>query len=77
MGMTESAVDPLDMLPVVLTVPEVQKTMRISRVKAYELMHQTGFPVIRVGRAIRIPRDGFLKWLTNQAGSETMSAGEV
>jgi excisionase family DNA binding protein len=52
-------------LPAVLTISQVQQFLRISRPKAYELAHQRGFPVLRFGRAIRVPRDAFLQWLND------------
>jgi excisionase family DNA binding protein len=48
----------------------IQKILGLSRLKAYELPHQQGFPVVRFGRAIRVPRDAFLKWLETQAGGD-------
>jgi excisionase family DNA binding protein len=53
----------LDALPVVLTVAQVQAVLRIARGTAYELVHQAGFPTIRIGRALRIPKAGFIRWL--------------
>ena len=50
-------------LPVVLTMRQLQEVLQISRPKAYELAHQQGFPAVRLGRVIRIPRDALLQWL--------------
>ncbi len=61
-------------IPVVLTVSDVMKVMGISRPKAYELSHQRGVPVVHVGRAIRVPRDAFVAWLSTQAG-QTANGG--
>jgi excisionase family DNA binding protein len=54
-------------LPAVLRVDHLQLALGLSKAKAYELVHQQGFPVVRFGRAIRIPRDAFLQWLESQA----------
>ncbi len=54
-------------LPVVLTMKHLQEITGLSRPKCYELPHIKGFPSIRFGRAIRIPRDKFLQWLEEQA----------
>ena len=35
----------------------------ISRVGAYNLCHAKGFPSVRIGKRILIPRDRFLAWL--------------
>jgi excisionase family DNA binding protein len=56
-------------LPLVLTIADVQKVLGVSRVTAYELAHQENFPVIRIGRAIRIPRDGLIRWLESCGGA--------
>jgi excisionase family DNA binding protein len=52
-----------DELPVVLTIKQLREVLQISRPKAYELAHQAGFPSVRFGRTIRIPRDALLRWL--------------
>lgn len=50
----------------VYTVGEVMLILGISRVKAYQLVHQEGFPVVRLGRSIRIPVEAFHRWLNSQ-----------
>jgi excisionase family DNA binding protein len=57
----------LQNLPAILTVEEVRRALRLSRAKAYELVHRQGFPAIRFGRTIRVPRDAFIRWLEAQA----------
>jgi excisionase family DNA binding protein len=47
---------------------DVQDYLGISRPKTYELAHTQGFPMVRFGRAIRIRREAFLRWLDQQAG---------
>ena len=41
--------------PVMLTVPEVAKTMRISRAAAYRLVELGTIPSVRLGRSVRVP----------------------
>jgi excisionase family DNA binding protein len=55
-------------LPLVLTIPDLQRVLGISRVTAYELVHRQDFPAVRIGRCIRIPRESLLRWLTSEAG---------
>ncbi len=50
-------------LPDVLTIPEVAKFLQIGITKAYEMSHWRGFPAIRIGRAIRIPKKALMEWL--------------
>jgi excisionase family DNA binding protein len=56
-------------LPLVLRMPHLQAIMHCSKTKAYELVHTRGFPIVRVGRSIRIPRDAFLRWLEAETGT--------
>ena len=54
-------------LPLVLTMKDIQTITGLSKPKVYELPHMRGFPVVRFGRAMRVPRDAFLRWLEEQA----------
>jgi excisionase family DNA binding protein len=50
--------------PTVLTVPEVARTMRISRTTAYRLVENGTIPSVRLGRSVRVPA----RWLNQQLG---------
>src|SRR5487761_2365295 len=55
----------MDTEPVVLTIPEVAKFLRVSETTAYEMAAAHAFPVIAMGRrSVRVPRVPFLAWLT-------------
>lgn len=47
----------LDELPLLLTVEEAARVMRLSRNGAYNSVAEGAIPSIRIGRSIRIPRD--------------------
>lgn len=48
-----------------LTVEEACEVVRIGRTKAYELVRSEWAPfVVRVGRLVRIPREGLDRWLS-------------
>ncbi len=49
-----------------LTVPEVGEVLGISRAGAYELVRSEGFPHMKVGTRILVPRDKFLAWIDEQ-----------
>lgn len=59
----------IDDLPSILTVPEAAKIARVSTGTMYQMVRIEGFPVVRFGRAIRIPKQAFLRWLESQAAS--------
>ena len=55
-----------DQLPCMLNADKIAKYLEISRAGAYELMHSDGFPLIRIGKRMIVPRDKFLQWVDNQ-----------
>jgi excisionase family DNA binding protein len=65
--MSMATVHNTEELPAVLTVAQIQGLLGLSRPLAYALVHRRGFPAIRFGRTIRVPRDQFLAWLRTQA----------
>lgn len=57
----------------VLTVADIQKMLKISRAMSYELVNSGVFPIIRVGKAIRIPTRTFQEWLYSSNPAISMS----
>jgi excisionase family DNA binding protein len=55
-----------------LTVSEAAQVLSIGRTKTYELMSAGDLPVVRIGRAVRIPRRALERWVDEQ---EELSAG--
>jgi excisionase family DNA binding protein len=55
-----------DALPLTLTAPEVGEVLGISRAAAYELVRSKGFPRIRIGTRILVPKDKFIQWIDQQ-----------
>lgn len=49
-------------LPDYLKVEDIARYLRIGRSSAYELCNQPGFPVLRIGKTIRVPKHEFLRW---------------
>lgn len=52
-----------DQLPLMLSVPEIAAVLGISRAAAYELARSKGFPSLRIGTRIVIPKDRFIEWV--------------
>ena len=53
-----------------LTVNELAEILRIGRSSAYELCRQNQFPVVRIGKVIRIPKQALNEWLDRQSQPE-------
>ena len=55
-----------DQLPCMLNADKIAEYLEISRAGAYTLMHSEGFPLIRIGKRMIVPRDKFLQWVDEQ-----------
>ena len=64
--MRESKFKSYQDLPLTLTAPEVGEVLGISRATAYELVRSKGFPHMKVGTRILVPRDKFIQWIDEQ-----------
>ena len=53
-------------LPLTLTVPEVGEVLGISRAAAYELARSIGFPSLKIGTRILVPKDKLIAWINAQ-----------
>ena len=40
----------------------------VSPSSGYELMHEPGFPVLRVGSRMVVPKDAFIRWVESHTG---------
>lgn len=54
-------------LPLVLTVPEVARVLRVSPSLVYELVRCEQLPSIKIGRKIRVSRSALLLYLGESA----------
>ena len=52
-----------DELPMMLSVSQVAKVLGISRTRSYELVNEKGFPKIKIGTRIVVPKDEFKLWI--------------
>lgn len=57
--------------PAVYDVPEIAVLLNINRITAYQLAKKEGFPAVRIGRRIIVPKQAFHRWLDRQ-----VTAGE-
>ena len=46
----------------VYTVKDIQEMLKISRTAAYKLINSNQFPIVRIGRSVRVPKEGFNQW---------------
>lgn len=66
--MKESSYKSYDDLPLFLNADTVAKVLGISISSTYELMHEPGFPVLKVGSRMVVPKEKFITWVSAQTG---------
>ncbi len=59
-----------DELPLMLSVPEVAAVLGISRAGAYELVRSAGFPALKIGSRIVVPKEKFISWIDRQTSGD-------
>lgn len=57
-----------DQLPLFLNANTVAQVLGVSISSAYELMHEKGFPALRVANRIIVPKEKFCQWVEEQTG---------
>jgi predicted DNA-binding transcriptional regulator AlpA len=50
-------------LPLFLNAELVGKVLGIAPSSSYELMHETDFPVLKVGSRMVVPKEKFIQWV--------------
>ena len=61
--MKESSYKSYDDLPLFLNSETVAKVLGVSPSSGYELMHEPGFPVLRIGNKMVVPKEQFIQWV--------------
>ena len=57
-----------DELPLFLNAKIVAEVLGIAPSSAYELMHEKGFPILKVGNRLLVEKDKFRKWIQQRTG---------
>ena len=66
--MRESSYKSYDELPLFLNAETAAKLLGISISSMYELMHEKGFPVLKIGTRLVVPREKFRAWVEQNVG---------
>ena len=66
--MKESEYKSYDYLPLFLNSATVAKVLGVSPSSGYELIHEPGFPVLRVGSRMLVPKEKFIRWAEEHKG---------
>ena len=60
--MKQSVYKSYDEIPLYLNAEILAKVLGVSRASAYELMHEKGFPTMRIGARLVVPKERFIAW---------------
>ena len=55
-------------LPLFLNAELVAKVLGVSPSSGYELMHEPGFPVLKIGNRMVVPKEKFIRWVEQNTG---------
>ena len=66
--MQESKYKSYDDLPLFLNAEMVARVLGVSPASSYELMHEEGFPVLRIGSRMVVPKEKFIQWVEQHTG---------
>ena len=52
-----------DDLPLFLNAETVAQALGVAPSSAYELMHESDFPILKVGSRMVVPKEKFIQWV--------------
>ena len=55
-------------LPLFLNAHLLSEVLGVSISTAYQVMHEPGFPVLRVGSRMVVPKEKFIRWAEERSG---------
>ncbi len=61
--MKESKYKSYDVLPLFLNAELVARVLGVSSSSGYELMHEPGFPILKIGSRMVVPKEKFIRWV--------------
>jgi len=64
--MMESKYKSYEELPLFLNAAMIAKVLGVSPSSGYELMHESGFPTLRIGSRMVLPKEKFIQWVEEQ-----------
>ena len=61
----------LEQLPLALSAEDVAQVLGISRANTYELMHSEGFPNLKIGKRMTVPKDKLIEGIQARITDQT------
>lgn len=64
--MIRSVIKSYEELPLLLNAKQLAELMGVSISTAYELMREEGFPTLKIGKRIVVPKEELRAWISEQ-----------
>ena len=71
--MKESTYKSYGELPLILNAEAVASVLGVSLTSAYELLHHPGFPTLKLGRRLVVPKEDLIAWISGQTHGQTVA----
>ena len=68
--MKESVYKSYEELPLFLNAKMVAQVLGIAPSSVYELMHESSFPVPKIGSRMVVPKEKFIEWVERNTGGD-------
>ena len=68
--MRESTFTNYEQLLLFLNANLVAQILGVPISSSYELMHESGFPALRIGSRMVVPKEKFCQWVEDQLGGD-------
>ena len=66
----ESVYKSYEELPLFLNAKMVAQVLGIAPSSVYELMHESSFPVLKIGSRMVVPKEKFIEWVERNTGGD-------
>lgn len=60
-----------EQLPLALGAEEVAQVLGVSRAQAYNLMRSEGFPTLKIGKRMTVPKNKLIEWINTHTDTDT------
>lgn len=68
--MKETVYKSYEELPLFLNAKMVAQVLGIAPSSVYELMHESSFPVLKIGSRMVVPKEKFIEWVERNTGGD-------
>ncbi len=68
--MKESVYKNYEELPLFLNAKMVAQVLGIAPSSTYKLMHESSFPVLKIGSRMMVPKEKFIEWVERNTGGD-------